>query len=436
MQRIRDQAEEDVNLANRIILWVLRAFRPMKLTELQQALAVAPGESELDESAIIDEDLLLSVCAGLVIVERESNNVCLVHYSAKQYFDWNQPGDISGADLYMAKTCLTYLLFDDFAKGFDGSEEQLVEEANAFPLIPYAAAYWGYHFQKAQDNEVRFLATNLLQHRTKLASAYRYMSAWGSKGWVRVFNGLHIAALFGSAQLAQMVLRARDMDINLQNDVGQTPLSVACKNGALTLVETLLAVKDVDVNAGRDTLTGTALHSAAAFGHPKLVRTLLDRGADIHALTSRLHTPLHTAAEAGHVRIIELFLHAGSDVQAKTDTGTTALYRSIRSRNLDALLTLLRHDQDVNVATWDSWTPLHEAVECNQVAMAQELLRVGADTGIRNADGHTAVDMAEFLGRKSIVEVLGRAQGDWWHKRRVEVVVSSVDCDERMDVEF
>jgi len=57
MQRIKSQNVDDKHLAERILPWISLAFRPLTLNELQHALAVKFGESELDEENIPDEEL-------------------------------------------------------------------------------------------------------------------------------------------------------------------------------------------------------------------------------------------------------------------------------------------------------------------------------------------------------------------------------------------
>lgn len=57
-------------------------------------------------------------------------------------------------------------------------------------------------------------------------------------------------------------------------------LKDAAKGGDLALVESLLSVKDVQVNLPSEARAGwTALHLAAFYEHPEVVETLLKAGA-------------------------------------------------------------------------------------------------------------------------------------------------------------
>jgi hypothetical protein len=81
MERIERQNEADRALAKRVLSWVTHACRPLNVDELQHALAVVDG-AILDHESITDEEILTSVCAGLVVVDGERMIVRLVRKSA------------------------------------------------------------------------------------------------------------------------------------------------------------------------------------------------------------------------------------------------------------------------------------------------------------------------------------------------------------------
>ncbi|KAJ6481670.1 hypothetical protein C8R45DRAFT_800144, partial [Mycena sanguinolenta] len=65
LRRIDGQNEDD--LANRALLWISNAKRPLSVSELQEALAIEPGTPALDPDNVPDVDTILSVCGGLVV---------------------------------------------------------------------------------------------------------------------------------------------------------------------------------------------------------------------------------------------------------------------------------------------------------------------------------------------------------------------------------
>ena len=78
VKRIRTQCLDDSNLAERVIYWVTYSIRPLLLQEIRCALAIEPGMTELGEDDLDDEESLISVCAGLVVVDDKSSLVRLV----------------------------------------------------------------------------------------------------------------------------------------------------------------------------------------------------------------------------------------------------------------------------------------------------------------------------------------------------------------------
>lgn len=84
MDRINDQADEQRHLAKQALSWITCAKRPLTSTELQHALALEEGQSTFDMNNVSDMEDIISVCAGLVAVDKESHVVRLVHYSTHQ----------------------------------------------------------------------------------------------------------------------------------------------------------------------------------------------------------------------------------------------------------------------------------------------------------------------------------------------------------------
>jgi len=68
------------------------------------------------------------------------------------------------------------------------------------------------------------------------------------------------------------------------------------------------------------------LHHAARNGDTDIVQLLLERGADVHALTPRGHTVLYCAGGHGHVDTLQILLDHGADPDVKfTHDGKTLL---------------------------------------------------------------------------------------------------------------
>jgi ankyrin repeat protein len=97
------------------------------------------------------------------------------------------------------------------------------------------------------------------------------------------------------------------------------------------------------------------VHLAAYFGHPEVVRLLLDSGADRNAIAGNASrvTPLHSAASSRQLAIMTMLLQAGADANARQSGGWTALHSAAHQDNPDAVRLLLSHGADPTLAADD-----------------------------------------------------------------------------------
>ncbi|KAJ6526342.1 hypothetical protein B0H19DRAFT_863855, partial [Mycena capillaripes] len=86
MLRINSQNDDDRQLALRALTWVAYAKRPLFVGELQEALAIEPSATSLDADNLLDLGIVLSVCAGLIVVDETLPVVRLIHYTTQHYF--------------------------------------------------------------------------------------------------------------------------------------------------------------------------------------------------------------------------------------------------------------------------------------------------------------------------------------------------------------
>src|SRR5438552_1127327 len=86
MSRIEAQVPDQEELAKQVLSWIVSATWPLSTKELQHALAVEIGDSELQEDNVPEIEDIISVCVGLVAVDQESGIIRLVHYTTQEYF--------------------------------------------------------------------------------------------------------------------------------------------------------------------------------------------------------------------------------------------------------------------------------------------------------------------------------------------------------------
>jgi len=84
----------------------------------------------------------------------------------------------------------------------------------------------------------------------------------------------------------------KGISVNALDDSKQTALHIACSDGSVDLIKTLVDNYKANVEA-RDKNGWTCLHCACYHGNLEVCEALLDRGANVFALTNDGDTPLH-----------------------------------------------------------------------------------------------------------------------------------------------
>jgi len=382
MERINSQAAESANLAKQVISWVAYSKRALTVTEIQHALAIEPGELDLDQDNITPVENLVSVCAGLVVVDEGSNIVHLVHYTTQEYFDRTGKHWFPNAEADIATACITYLLFKTF-QSEPTDELALHVQIQSNPLYVYAALNWGHHARNSflDDSKLGHLVTDFLENKSGVAACARVNYARRNITSEGLFQrpiyhstGLHLAAIFGLDGALQTLLQR-----------GHSPDS-------------------------RDTLNRTPLMWAAANDNERSLQVLLETGkvnADSKDAVGR--TALMQAARGGHLGVVKQLLETGKvDPDSREDDGRTALFQAAGEGQDDVVKLLLSSDKvDPNSEDCYASTPISVAARNGREQSVKLLL---AKEGIRfdskNKFGHAPIFWAASKGHFGIVRLL------------------------------
>jgi len=414
LKRIQGQGWRKAKRAEQVLSWISSAVRPLTIKEIQCALAIEPDDSDLDEDALPDEDLLTSVCAGLVIINRESNAVCLVHYTAQEYLERNRLNLFPAARIEIAKTCLIYLSFDAFVEGCCPTDDEMEIRLHKNHLLRYAANYWGYHARgdPEQNKITKELILKFLKQESKVACStqVRYILPYQFEGYTQHFpkgvSALQIAASFGLKETARALIEA-DADIKAKDCNGMTCLHSAAANGYQDVVELLLD-RGIDAEA-KDNSGMTALHWAATNGHEAVLMALFEKRVDINAKTVLCQTALFLAAWKGHTIIVRLLLEKGADPNLReTKCGQVPLTCAAWHGHEAVVKLLLEYGADLNAADTEfGLTPLSQAAENGRVEVVRLLLdQDGINPNSKDLVGRTPLLHAVRTGREAVVRLL------------------------------
>ena len=107
-------------------------------------------------------------------------------------------------------------------------------------------------------------------------------------------------------------------------------------------------------------------------GNLPAIKAMIEAGEhDVHAqsdymqcvYSSGWHTPLHLAALYGQPKVMRLLVEAGANVDAYDSEGNTPLLLAAEQRRTDVVMELIRLGADVNKKKRPRFcTPLHAAV--------------------------------------------------------------------------
>jgi ankyrin repeat protein len=121
----------------------------------------------------------------------------------------------------------------------------------------------------------------------------------------------------------------------------------------------LLLAYGADPNRAEGWRKQTALMWAAEENHLDAIKTLIEGGANVHAMSNNRFTPLMFAVRAGHLDIVDELLRAGANPNDELRDGTSALSLAALNAHWELGIKLLEWGAN---ATLDDqgWTPLHQ----------------------------------------------------------------------------
>jgi ankyrin repeat protein len=208
------------------------------------------------------------------------------------------------------------------------------------------------------------------------------------------FTPLTLADMQGHAEVASLLVSRGADDLAATSHL-RTSLHRAAETGTVADVRRVLAL-GADVNA-RDYWDNTPLHLAVRRDRIATVSTLIDAGADLNAQNQTGDTPLvYAATDQGgsHPKTIRLLLGRHADLNLADCEGYAALHALVAANDADLIRLALQHDPDLEQRNERGETPFLVAASSHAAQSVRALAEAGADVHARDARGFNAAELA------------------------------------------
>ena len=465
-------------LATRLLHFLVGSSRPLTLQEMRVLIALQDHHRTL---ADIEEDAqpnIQKTIEGVLgpLVRIWDSRVYLLHQSLKEFLQKlsTQTEDplsaIFGvdprkADLLLAKTCVSYLLLDDFEADILSQHQSSMKESSPSPvtrstdansiedpsdlfdfredilfkdpaiveseicasignqcvLFDYSARHWAEHFLSASSISPPTLQESVLILSDASSSRglnwfrYFWLHAEPNVSFPRDFVPFIAASYFGHSTSLKTLLQEGPL---IKPDVGARGIYWASRMGHHDVLALLLRERfspDMMVIDGKSALT-----AAVHFERLAVVKRLLEddgfiseeKGYRVNYAAMGGRTPLSIAAGNGFVEIVRQLLRHNRIRPDRPDYNQwTPLFWSISGKHL-AVLQLLVADNCVSVNHVDilgrnvlSWAASSGELELVKYLMSLSRLRVHES----DRNGRTAMSWAAGNGHLETTEYLCRS---------------------------
>ena len=274
---------------------------------------------------------------------------------------------------------------DIFARNKEGDSPLSLSLKKGVSVLSWFLDSSNINAQNNEGNTPLHMAVSLEAN----ADVFRYLLENGAGIDNRNFAGdtpFHLAVRQELLTLTEAFLK-QGGDFYIENNQGETPLSLAFEKGAL-FTESFLIPEVIEKT---DKLEYTPLFHAVLWELPDIVRVIIDKGADYnrHSLTGS--TPLHEAVKTGNLEVTGILLRAGADVNSTDQQGNTPLHEIVYWNSLPMADLLISAGSDINKKNLEGRSPFHEAVKGGDFEMCSYLIKKGANLDTRDNSGKTAL---------------------------------------------
>ncbi len=241
---------------------------------------------------------------------------------------------------------------------------------------------------------------------------------------IGLFLPLNGAIGTGNIEIVNALLeKGADVNLTLPNE--SSSLQIAIRMQSYPLFEKILALTNDEVLNKVDSRSGaTPLHAAIFIKNPKMVKAILEKGADPNKYGDVYDTPLIIACDIKpetneeipiKAEIIEALLEKNADVNLENPkTHVFPLFslmlratKRLEPMTIELIDKFVEKGADINKKVPDlGVTILFRATRVGLVNLVKKLLEKGADKTVVNKEGQTAYDVADKYGLEELKALL------------------------------
>ncbi|VDH99713.1 Hypothetical predicted protein, partial [Mytilus galloprovincialis] len=204
------------------------------------------------------------------------------------------------------------------------------------------------------------------------------------------YSPLHLASVYGSKEIVELLLdtykdRGKEIEIEKNDNLGQTPIILASSKGEEQTVKLLLHYK-AKISA-TDKKGFTSLLAASLNGYSNTAKVLIDNKANICHTDNDGRTALFIACEKGHRKIVKMLIERNKEIIKKCDWHhKSPFYIACAEGKFTIANMLFEGGADINCLDEDEKSPIYAASQRGHEKIVRFLLEKNAK--IDKTDSH------------------------------------------------
>ncbi|XP_029313718.1 LOW QUALITY PROTEIN: transient receptor potential cation channel subfamily A member 1b [Cottoperca gobio] len=219
-----------------------------------------------------------------------------------------------------------------------------------------------------------------------------------------LLSPLHLAVSLGHNKLVELLLSYSATNCNLQGDLENTPVILACSINNYEALSTL--IKHGAFLCKQNKLGHFPVHAAAFAGAKRALQVILKAGtksgheieAHINYLDKANSSPLHLAVRGGNIEAIAFCIATGAKVDQQQHDRSTPLHLACTQGATEVVKLMLSSvdqvEDIINLTDGACQTPLHRATVFDHIELAEYLISLGADLNSIDCKGNSPLLLA------------------------------------------